>query len=141
EAGVRFLYLLPLSFETLMRPGDRYAYFERWATVPVSVRKLARFYCHQPSRDIRDTPLQEIATMLRYASREPVFALEPTLAELRRLGLSRARSMLVDATAGVPATLDSLCQASRQSQLTLYVAGTGDRERRRAAVGAGAAFV
>jgi hypothetical protein len=141
EAGVRFLFLLPLSFVTLMRRSDRYAYFDRWATVPVSVRKFARFYCYQPSGEIGETPLGEIATMLRFAGREPVFAMAPTAVEMRRLAYLRARSMMLDADAAPQGKLDQLCQAGKQHQLTLYLGGTRDAARRRAAVGAGAAFV
>jgi hypothetical protein len=92
QAGGRFFFVVPVSFDTLLRRTDRHAFFDQWATVPETIRQFGRFACYQSTAEIGDAALGEIIGMLSRAGRSPIFA-----SPLASGGLDRLRDLRVKA--------------------------------------------
>ncbi|MDX2103582.1 MAG: hypothetical protein SF002_13715 [Alphaproteobacteria bacterium] len=139
--GARCFFLLPVAYPTLLRRADREAYFDLWALVPEPMRRLGRFWAHQPISEIGDTALTEVAAMLKRAGLQPVFTADLSLTSIKRAMDLKLGALLVQAASLEPRKLLEGLAEARQRRLIIYVGGVTDPDLRRQAVRAGAQFL
>lgn len=140
-AGAQFFFVVPVGYPTLLRKGDRYAFFDVWATLPEEMRRFGRFWCYQPAADVGDLALGEVIAMLDRTSRVPIFHGEPDSKLLNRLASLRIHAVSFDGAplrhpedgAAYADRLRQACNAAHKAGLSTFLERI-DRPTRQSAV-------